>query len=430
MMWISKRKNKYMNKYYTDHVLPNDIWDWLLLLFIISSLTISFVPGLSIITIMYGSIFSGIFLLYFLYNRISLTMPPEIIIYFLWIMWSLGGLSNVINETWYYSQLKTVLQMGVMIFIIGTMIAMKSNISIVMFGIVIGSSMVILNSIYMGEVTQFSSIGARVRLESITGNANKFAYCVLFLAFSLLYFWNKKSSLKWRVILSTAVFISLMFIVFSGSRKTLIAFLIFILFWFIFCQRNKLTRNPIIAYLTLVVLLGGIYFVADHVKSEVYMSRRFESEEIERGGSHRIRLYVEGIQMIKSYPIFGVGLGNYKAHSSTRQYSHSDYIEVAAGTGIVGFMLYFSIYLMLWLRLNRIKCMTTDSQLLYIVGFMKAAVIAMLLVSFGSAKINSKITWIFLASAIGYSWKLERSLKMMSKKYRPTINKVRKGILH
>lgn len=410
--------------------LPRGYWELLLVLFITSSMTVSFIPGLSKITILYGIIFSGLFLLYFMYHKISLRLPLEIIIYFVWIIWSLCGLSNVINETWYFTQLMTVIQIGAMIFIVALIVGLRKNISVIMFGIAIGSSILVLHSFYTGEILQFSSVGARVRLESITGNANSFAYHVLFLAVSSLYFWNKKSSFKWRVILSTAVFISLILIVFSGSRKNLIAFFVFIFLWWMICERNKLPRNPLWAYLILIILLGGGYFATDFVMSETNMGYRFESNQLERGGSHRIHMYVEGIQMIKSHPVFGVGLGNYKAHSSTTQYSHSDYIEVAANTGIVGFMLYFSIYLILWLRLNRIKIMTADPQLLYIVGFIKAAVIVILLLAFGSPKITSKITWIFLSSVIGYSWSIERYLLSL-KRYgmHDNINNLKKRYL-
>jgi O-antigen ligase len=143
--------------------------------------------------------------------------------------------------------------------------------------------------------------------------------------------------------------------------------------------------------------------------SDTYMGERFEHAR-EHGSETRVQLYKEGIKMIKSNPIVGVGLSNYIKLSSSGLYSHSDYIEVAATTGIVGFILYFSIYIVLWHRLNRIKSMTNDPRILYTIGLLKAAIITILLVATGRPNIASKLTWVFLAGAIGYSWSMERAL--------------------
>jgi len=91
-------------------------------------------------------------------------------------------------------------------------------------------------------------------------------------------------------------------------------------------------------------------------------------------------------------------------------YSHSDYMEIAANTGIVGFILYFSVYAMLWSRLNRIKAKTNNPRLLYTIGLVKATLITMVLTAFGRPNVTSKLTWIFLAGAIGYSWSVEKDL--------------------
>jgi O-antigen ligase len=109
--------------------------------------------------------------------------------------------------------------------------------------------------------------------------------------------------------------------------------------------------------------------------------------------------------------MFGGGLDNYRARSSSHLYSHSDYLEVAANTGIIGLLLYFSVYMILWLRLNRIKRMTDDPHVLYTVGLIKAIVIPMLLIAFGRVNITSKLTWIFLAAVFGYTWSVEKMLK-------------------
>jgi len=112
---------------------------------------------------------------------------------------------------------------------------------------------------------------------------------------------------------------------------------------------------------------------------------------------------MEGLGMIKKSPIFGIGLSNFSVLSKTGLYSHSDYLEVASNTGIIGFIIYFSIYIVLWRRLSLIKKITTDSFILYKVNIFKTAILTILLFGFGKPHITSKITWIFIAIAVGYT---------------------------
>ncbi|MEJ2636988.1 MAG: hypothetical protein P8184_17085 [Calditrichia bacterium] len=72
-------------------------------------------------------------------------------------------------------------------------------------------------------------------------------------------------------------------------------------------------------------------------------------------------------------------------------------------------MLYFSFYLILWRRLLRLRSKTTDLKLIYEIGFFRAAILTILLLGFTKPNITSKITWIFLAGAAGYTWIMERT---------------------
>ena len=65
----------------------------------------------------------------------------------------------------------------------------------------------------------------------------------------------------------------------------------------------------------------------------------------------RSQMYVRGVDLFWENPLAGVGLGNFQVVSGLGAYSHSDYIEVASNTGIIGFILYFSIYGMILWRL-------------------------------------------------------------------------------
>jgi len=392
---------------------PSDLLKWLLLPFIVGLMTLSRIEGYSKLMVLFGLIYSCLFLIYSLYRKLSL--QPEVIIYFAWTAWSIIGTYNAIDLAMHFQALMTALQIGVFIFLVAGIIALYRNISIVMIAIIIGGIIVALSSYLYGEFQLATQIEARTRATGLAGNANSFAYYLLFAVFAVFFFWEIKSSLWWRVILSALLAIYVSGIIYSGSRKGFLTLVVFTILWFLFCLGKRLFKKPITVFVTLLILSVGIYFITDFVMSKTLLGKRFEYA-IKEGEDTRVQMYKEGFDMIEKNPLFGVGLNNYRVLSSFEMYSHSDYIEVAANTGILGFILYFSIYLVLWRRLNRIQAMTNEPRLLYIIGLLKASIITMLFAAFGVSTITEKLTWLFLASAIGYSWSVERALVTIEKK--------------
>jgi len=391
-----------------NNVLPHGFWEWLLLPFIVGTMTISFIEGLSTIMSLYGFVFSFLFLIFYLFPYKQLKIPPEILIYFSWIIWSLTGMLNVTNTHLYLMQLRTIIQMAVMIFLVAKIVALSRNLSVVMLAITIGGIIVCLSGYYTGEIQMNTYIASHAQVAGLTRNPNSFAYQLLFVIFAIFFFWESKSSLRQRIFFSSIITIAIIGIIYSASRKGFLGVLAFMLLWFYFCQGKRFSKKPIRVFIILLILSGLAYFITDYVTSKTYLGIRFNNLW-SYSNRLRIELYQEGFDIIRKYPMFGVGLNQFRTFSSSGVYSHSDYIEVATNTGIIGFVFYFSIYVVLWLRLNRIKRMTNDPYFLYIIGFFKAAIITILLVAFGRPNITSKLTWLFLASAIGYSWSIEHA---------------------
>jgi len=412
-----KMHHSEITRSFPDDVLPCGILQWLLFIFIIGAMTLSYVEVFAKIMVLYGTVFAFLFIIYFLYCRLKL--QPEILVYFGWVIWSLGGALNAIDRTLYMEEFRGIFHVAVLILIVAGITARYQTMSLTMSAIFVSGVILIGQMLYTGELQRSSDYGAHYGAAGITGNANEFAYVNLFVMFAIVYLWKIKPSLRWRVVLLIVSIMSFICIIYSGSRKGFLGLLAFIFLWWVFCQGKRLAKHPIKAYIVLLILLGGIYYFADYVISSTYLGNRLEQIE-DTGNQKRVQMYKEGFNIIKNNPIFGIGLDNYRVLSSFDTYSHSDYIEVAASTGIVGFLLYFSIYIILWRRLNRIKAITKDPHLLYIIGLLKAAIITILLVAFGRPNIISKLTWIFVACAIGYSWALERTLSismLQHKKY-------------
>jgi O-antigen ligase len=390
-----------------DHALPRYYLEWALLPFIIGLMTLSHIEGWSAIMVLYGMSLAILFFINFLYLKLKL--QPEVIIHLAWIAWAVIGVFNAIDLALFWRGLTIIIQMEVLIFIVAGISALYRNMSLVVLAIAIGGLIVALSGYYTGEAEFADEVASRTQVEGLTGNPNSFAYHLLFVIFAMFYFWRNKSSFWQRGLIGAIVAISVIGIIYSGSRKGFLGVLAFVLCWFLFCHGKNVFKKPVSTLAILLISLVGIYHTTGLVLSSTYLGERFEDAR-EHGNSLRVRLYKEGWEMIQEKPIQGVGLNNFRALSATRMHSHSDYIEVAANTGIVGFVLYFSIYIVLWRRLTRIRAMTDEPELLYISGLLKAAIITILILAFGRPNIDSKLTWVFLAGAIGYSWSIERAL--------------------
>jgi len=123
-------------------------------------------------------------------------------------------------------------------------------------------------------------------------------------------------------------------------------------------------------------------------------------------------MYEEGLRLINENPLFGVGLSQYiLIAEGVYGYSHSDFIEVTAGSGIIGALIYYSIFVVLWRRLNWIGIRIRNAAIVYNIGMMKATIALIFLLAFGVPYYYSKITWIYIAGVVGYTWFLEKKVK-------------------
>jgi O-antigen ligase len=108
--------------------------------------------------------------------------------------------------------------------------------------------------------------------------------------------------------------------------------------------------------------------------------------------------------MFLQEPIAGVGLGQFQARFVTGQYSHSDIIETLSTTGIVGFLLYQSFFVLLLVRLRRLLRMTRDPLERYQYKTMALAIVVIILFGLGGPHINSQPVFTFLATLSAYTW--------------------------
>lgn len=164
-----------------------------------------------------------------------------------------------------------------------------------------------------------------------------------------------------RVALTVITFVFLVLALLSGSKKVILMIVaIACLLAFLRAKKYKL-----LILLTLIIFVVGLVFAVMKIQPlyetiGIRFYRMFEElqdSSIRNDGSSvtRIRMIKFGFELFKQRPLFGYGLNSFRvfygAEYGFDTYSHNNFIEILVSGGIVGFMLYYSIYIYVIVKL-------------------------------------------------------------------------------
>jgi O-antigen ligase len=260
-------------------------------------------------------------------------------------------------------------------------------------------------------IAQAASRGDSWRLTSFTANPNYAGFLCLYGLFGVAYFlWNRKKQglVFWPLLVLPFIATTL---VLSGSRKSLVSVGVFALMWALLAYgRAKISRMR--SVLLLLVIAAALYVAGRFVVENARVGERFRQASRDPYlSTGRYNLYQEGWTMFLQSPVQGVGLGNFGTRSSLAAYAHSDFMEVLATTGFVGFVLYLSIYLVLWLRLRRILKRRKDATSRYRAGLCQAMIITLLVLGLGAPNFLDPLYLYTLGLMIGHARAMEQDLR-------------------
>lgn len=167
-------------------------------------------------------------------------------------------------------------------------------------------------------------------------------------AFSLFYYGVIKKLTKYCVFACIPVLVALS----TGSRGALLS-LAFMFFVYAMLEKNikKRTRNLLLIGIMLIV---AIYAVVNIPFLNQFYGERllaiFSDKYYDQSFEDRNYYVVVGLEMISEKPWFGWGPDNFgmflekNGEYGRAVYSHNNYIELLANYGIIGFALYYWIY--------------------------------------------------------------------------------------
>ncbi len=157
----------------------------------------------------------------------------------------------------------------------------------------------------------------------------------------------------------SVVFLSFL-TVYTGSRTAFIMFLAGLILFFWLKQPKKIMRN---VFVTLIVLIVVFYLIMSVESLYKVLGSRIEGliamfkgeSNVDSSAALRDTYIENGKRWFIQNPILGYGLNNYKmlnVQATGRfTYSHNTYIELAVNLGIIGLVLYYSVYIYLIIAL-------------------------------------------------------------------------------
>ena len=138
---------------------------------------------------------------------------------------------------------------------------------------------------------------------------------------------------RWtRIIGMTLVLLLLLGIYYTGARGGYLT-AIAIIALFIALKRGISVRR---------LVMGGLLGVFILVLAPSYVTSTSDSH---KSAQHRVKMWIEGVEMVRFNPVLGIGKGNFRSYSGSL-IAHNSAIEVMGETGFIGLFLWIGIIYM------------------------------------------------------------------------------------
>ena len=390
---------------------------WILLaLFILGAATVSPVKGWSVIVHGMGFVLAFAYLIETLRGRLH--VAPEMFLYLGWITWCLAGSFEHPSAFYYMLIFTTAFQIFVLAVIVAGFTDNRRVMSLNMLAFLLAVVILGTYSYATGEYRMAES--ETIRLSGLAVNANNFGWIMLLAFVALAYLWMLPTRRKWLkygvcLVAFTAAGVSELL---SFSRTHIVGMAFFVVVWLWLCYRKVLRRS-----LVTVLLLAGVLILLTIVGYMLFeqrggQSRLDEVRDVLTGrltsGSVYIRLmnFKYGWDMLWEHPLTGGGLQSFLFRAPLIHIqAHNEFVEIASGTGLPGFFLYFGILWVLWRRGGKLVKYADTPFTAQVGGLTRALVLTVLVTDLGRWNYSDKPAWIILGSFIGFTYASWRSLR-------------------
>ena len=234
----------------------------------------------------------------------------------------------------------------------------------------------------------FRQMLSGVRMGGEITNENTFG-----MAFSqaliMAYYYYLKSRKK---IHFASIGIFLIFALSSGSKKALLMCIVGVIGLSVFYYGfHRIWKTVLVA--AAVAIVG--YYLLQLPMFSVINNRlaSYLSGDLNVSDLNRMNHIQKGLSLIKERPILGWGLQNYSYVTGTGTYSHNNFIEVFVSTGIIGFTIYYLMYVIAGLKVLKRFVQKREVTLIVLLILTMISFVF----GYGMVQFYSKGPWLFFA---------------------------------
>ncbi|MDC0916607.1 O-antigen ligase family protein [Flavobacteriaceae bacterium] len=313
-------------------------------------------------------------ILYFFYNRkslrdiIGLNLNSKLsLTYIGFILWAIGSLAYAINPTEVLVNLSRQLNVFLMFFIMACLTYnLKNKINLLAWIV----SIILAFEIYAvldQAIDLFNSTG-RIQggqLKGVTANRNVTAFSIAIKIPFVLYLIHVIKKTWKKLALGLIITLGLVSLSMIQSRASFVAVGLIVLAYTVlqsvlYYKDNKKKKHLFtIAYLLVPLFLAILVnqtFLSSKGADAISRAATISVSTSDNSINQRLRYYQDVLTHFSSNPFFGVGLGNWKLKSIDYDkndingyvvpyHAHSDFIQLGAELGIIGFLLYLGVFI-------------------------------------------------------------------------------------
>ncbi|MDA8644755.1 O-antigen ligase family protein, partial [Flavobacteriaceae bacterium] len=215
------------------------------------------------------------------------------------------------------------------------------------------------------EMINSSGVISSGALKGVTANRNITAFSIAIKIPFVLYLVGLLKKTSFKVLLTTLIFLSLVSLSMIQSRASFIGVGLITIGYcalqtLIYFRHTKNTKTLLsIGYILVPLLLAltvNQTVIANKGADALSRAATISLSTNDGSVNQRLRYYQDVLTHISSNPIFGTGLGNWKLKSIDYDkndingyvvpyHAHSDFIQLGAELGIIGFLLYLGVFL-------------------------------------------------------------------------------------
>jgi O-antigen ligase len=249
------------------------------------------------------------------------------------------------------------------------------------------------------------------RMTSVYTNPNALGIACVYGMFGVGYLLYNSNTGRFRPWIAPAIPLLVAAQLRTGARLSLVGIAVYALAWVAFTLRG-IRKGAQRALIVGALALSVFYVVRNPSIATSVAVQRLRSSQMSQAPGGRDQLYVAGWRAFLASPLYGGGLGNFALTYGEGAYTHSDFMEVLASTGLVGFVLYMAVYVLLWRRLSRcrVRSRGSSAEVAYRLGSYKAALVGFLFLSIGNPSFLYPPAWVVLGAIVGHSHVLEESM--------------------